>query len=499
MRIIFEEEHVLVHGNAVPESGRISIIEHDSSQRREIVWEPIAAVDWTFLGGSAFDTGFRQDLNDIDEYFKPKRNDSGLRYLVIKLRDGATLPSLHFSPGGIERVESAFQAFFIIKEVNSGQYKLELIEEPKDARLSLWEDDPQPEIKSGRDVLNRGFGIFSKITRAISSNIQDEMAKTSISRVFMNEGQPELPLERPVVIRSTMVDEDDFRDYVLAGRYKDIKDKIFKGGLTGGARPFAWKQLLGYDSIKNPEEKYKTLRAQWEGLTAEQEEYCTTLRERRSLIAKDVTRTDPTRLNEDQIQRLSDLLTTYCIYDQDIGYVQGMSDIAVVILDIYPDDIDAFWVFAKFMYRIRGNFEKSQEAIKRQFEALRRILAFTDGEMVRFLDRKESGHMFFCFPWFLILFRRLADHESLPTVWDAWLCSPCANFHLLIAAAVLDLKRDEIMDEEFGYCEILQVVNRLSGNVNTDEFLARAQSLLVQISRSISTPPIIKQLLSLSD
>lgn len=157
-----------------------------------------------------------------------------------------------------------------------------------------------------------------------------------------------------------------------------------------------------------------------------------------------------------------------------------MSDIAVVILDIYPDDIDAFWVFAKFMYRIRGNFEKSQEAIKRQFEgtltilnnsfskqylALRRILAFTDGEMVRFLDRKESGHMFFCFPWFLILFRRLADHESLPTVWDgkydnfsitsydfsAWLCSPCANFHLLIAAAILDLKRDEIMDEEFGY------------------------------------------------
>jgi hypothetical protein len=47
--------------------------------------EPIAAGDWTFLGGSAFDTGFRQDLNDIAEYFKPKRNDSGLRYLVIKV------------------------------------------------------------------------------------------------------------------------------------------------------------------------------------------------------------------------------------------------------------------------------------------------------------------------------------------------------------------------------------------------------------------------------
>ena len=63
---------------------------------------------------------------------------------------------------------------------------------------------------------------------------------------------------------------------------------------------------------------------------------------------------------------MSDLLTTYAIYDQDLGYVQGMSDIAVVILDIYDEDHVAFWVFAKLMQRIRGNFEKSQKAIKLQ-------------------------------------------------------------------------------------------------------------------------------------
>ena len=33
-----------------------------------------------------------------------------------KLKDGAILPSLHFSPGGVERVENAFQSFFVIKE-----------------------------------------------------------------------------------------------------------------------------------------------------------------------------------------------------------------------------------------------------------------------------------------------------------------------------------------------------------------------------------------------
>merc|ERR1711953_702283 len=303
--------------------------------------------------------------------------------------------------------------------------------------------------------------------------------------------------------REENVNFEEFNQMYSKGMTKVLKEKIFKGGLTSEARPIAWKRILGLidDQHLNTDLKddYMKLRLQWQNLTPEQEKLCSILRERRALIGKDIIRTEPGRLNEAEIERLNVLLTTYAVFDQDLGYVQGMSDIAVVILDIYPDDIDAFWVFAKFMYRIRGNFEKSQEAIKRQFEALRRVLAFTDGEMVRFLDRRESGHMYFCFPWFLILFRRLATHDTLPTIWDAWLCAPCANFHLLIAAAILDLKRDEIMNEEFSYCEILQVVNKLSGNVDTDEFLARAQSLLVQISRSISTPPIIKQLLNLSD
>ena len=52
------------------------------------------------------------------------------------------------------------------------------------------------------------------------------------------------------------------------------------------------------------------------------------------------------------------------VYDQDIGYVQGMSDIGVVILDLYEQDHVAFWIFTKFMQRVRGNFEKSQKAMK---------------------------------------------------------------------------------------------------------------------------------------
>ena len=49
----------IVHGKAVPETGQISIVEMDNPFKRELIWDPVAAGDWTFLGPSEFDSGFR--------------------------------------------------------------------------------------------------------------------------------------------------------------------------------------------------------------------------------------------------------------------------------------------------------------------------------------------------------------------------------------------------------------------------------------------------------
>ena len=53
-----------------------------------------------------------------------------------------------------------------------------------------------------------------------------------------------------------------------------------------------------------------------------------------------------------------------------------------------------------------------------KFNALRVLLAFTDRDMLQFFDERDTGHMFFTFPWFLIIFRRLCDWEQLPQLWD---------------------------------------------------------------------------------
>ena len=87
MNFLSKKFLISVHGRAVPETGRVSIVEHKESVLREFVWEPVAAGDWTFLGGSAFDSGFRHNLVDIKQIRKPKQESAGLRYIVIQETD----------------------------------------------------------------------------------------------------------------------------------------------------------------------------------------------------------------------------------------------------------------------------------------------------------------------------------------------------------------------------------------------------------------------------
>lgn len=72
---------------------------------------------------------------------------------------------------------------------------------------------------------------------------------------------------------------------------------------------------------------------------------------------KDVTRTDRTVQffageNNKNLQTLSDILMTYVMYNFDLGYVQGMSDLLSPILCLMTDEVDAFWCFVGFMDKV---------------------------------------------------------------------------------------------------------------------------------------------------
>lgn len=75
---------------------------------------------------------------------------------------------------------------------------------------------------------------------------------------------------------------------------------------------------------------------------------------------KDVTRTD--RLQDyfrgegnPNLQVLYDILMTYCMYDFDLGYVQGMSDLLAPILVVMENEVDAFWCLVGLVNKLVGD------------------------------------------------------------------------------------------------------------------------------------------------
>jgi hypothetical protein len=66
------------------------------------------------------------------------------------------------------------------------------------------------------------------------------------------------------------------------------------------------------------------MKLQWKSLSEEQENRFSYMRDRKSLIEKDVTRTDRTHKffqgeNNPNLQVLNDILLTYCMYNFDLG------------------------------------------------------------------------------------------------------------------------------------------------------------------------------------
>lgn len=89
--------------------------------------------------------------------------------------------------------------------------------------------------------------------------------------------------------------------------------------------------------------------------------------------------------------------------------------------------------------------------------------------------------MYFCFRWLLIRFKRELGFMDVLRLWEVsftrgvlrlstlpnssrpsrpqvmWTDLPCQNFHLLVCCAILDSEKQKIMEENYGFNEILKV------------------------------------------
>lgn len=164
---------------------------------------------------------------------------------------------------------------------------------------------------------------------------------------------------RPPVIRGSPLSAKQWNEFMSEdGRISDaerVKEVIFRGGVDESIRCEVWKFLLGYfdwdmtaeqriQHRNRKSQEYYQMKLQWLSMSQIQEKNFADYRERKCQIEKDVKRTDRTHEyyagdDNPNLGILQDILMTYVMYNFDLGYVQGMSDLLAPILSVMTNEV----------------------------------------------------------------------------------------------------------------------------------------------------------------
>lgn len=186
------------------------------------------------------------------------------------------------------------------------------------------------------------------------------------------------------------------------------------------------------------------------------------------------------------MEQMKDMLLTYNEYNRDLGYVQGMSDLLAPIYAVEQDDAVAFWGFTKFMERMERNFLRDQSGMRLQLLTLDQLVQLIDPKLYEHLAKVDSTNFFFFFRMLIVWFKREFEFEAILRMWEGlWTDYYSANFHLFIAAAILEKHRNVIMEHLKGFDEVLKYVNELSGTIDLHSTLVRAESLFRKFQRIV--------------
>jgi TBC1 domain family member 15 len=173
-------------------------------------------------------------------------------------------------------------------------------------------------------------------------------------------------------------------------------------------------------------------------------------------------------------------------HPQNLGYVQGMSDLLAPIYAIMQDDAIAFWAFAGFMRRMSRNFVRDQSGMRAQLTTLDQLVQILDPKLYLHLQSADSTNFFFFFRMLLVWYKREFEWTDVLRLWEGlWTDYLSSQFHLFIAMAILEKHRDVIMSHLKHFDEVLKYINELSGTIDLPSALIRAEGLFRRFEKTV--------------
>ncbi|XP_055694641.1 USP6 N-terminal-like protein [Lutzomyia longipalpis] len=220
-----------------------------------------------------------------------------------------------------------------------------------------------------------------------------------------------------------------------------LRSRIFKG-IPNKLRPEAWLKLLGVEDVmKKWPRVYREMlhRARLYSTEVRQIDSDVNRQFREHLIFRE-------RYSVKQ-QSLFNVLAAYSMYNSEVGYCQGMSSVAGLLL-MYMDEEEAFWglnvLFTDEKYAMHGLFIEG-------FPKLTRFLAHHDRLLERFmprlkrhLDKHHVDSVLYSLKWFFVVFVERIPFSLALRVWDVYLLEG-ERVMTAMAYTILKMHKNRIM------------------------------------------------------
>ncbi|XP_073975683.1 related to the N terminus of tre oncogene isoform X2 [Rhodnius prolixus] len=197
-----------------------------------------------------------------------------------------------------------------------------------------------------------------------------------------------------------------------------LRRRVFKG-IPNSLRGQAWSRMLNLSNIREQQQgKYQEMRElAWK--------WSPDIRQ----IDLDVNRTYRDhimfreRYNLKQ-QELFNVLGAYSMYNLEIGYCQGMSQIAALLL-MYLDEEDAFWALSELVsdkkYNMHGFFIPGFPKLLRYQEHHDKIMQKFLPKLKKHLDKNGVDTGIYTLKWFFQCFLDRIPFKLTLRVWDVYL------------------------------------------------------------------------------
>jgi len=199
------------------------------------------------------------------------------------------------------------------------------------------------------------------------------------------------------------------------------------------------------------------------------------------LIERDLPRTFPTlgffHDGGDMQQSLERILQAYACLRPDVGYVQGMSYIAAVLL-LYMDELDAFKCLVNILNR-RNNMDfylLKKEAIDNYVKCFDYFFEEQLPLLYSHMSAEGLTSEMYLMDWNLALFSKALPLEAAARIWDCYLFE---GEVFIIRAALGILKMFANILGSHKLEEIMSLLMHLPEDINIDELLSNIAQIKV--------------------